>query len=832
MQRHIDILKYDWQFSRGEIKNAELESCRYNEWETVRVPHDYAIKGPFDPSNDRGNPIASADGFPVALVKLDDDGFPIPNHAAGRTAALPISGTAWYRRNISVPSAWSGKEISLEFDGVMSHCEIFINGKSVHKNVYGYTSFSVRITEFVHEGNNLLALRVEQAPWESRWYPGAGIYRNVRLVVKEKTCFAYHSAFITTPVVTDERAEISVTADVADPTPELNAEIIVKDTDGRVVGSVTANVDLCKIKASLVIEFPRLWSDNSPTLYYAELRLFDKGELIDTEAVRFGIRSLGFDRENGFTVNGKYKKLKGVCMHHDMGALGAAVSEAAIRRQLKILSEMGCNAIRTAHNPPAPELLNIADEMGFYVIVEQFDQWRYNKTANGYGMYFDKWAEYDFTSTLRRDRNHPSVIMWSIGNEIFDQMQNDGGQSARFLTSIAHREDPSRMVTAGFHRDDDARKNGLTDAVDVVGWNYRPFRYKLYHELTNEIFYGSETESCVSSRGVYYIPEKSATKAEERPVTLLEHYEHLNREWRRYPGVEIPVNARPDTQVNSYDLSAPDWAYYPEVEFAAQDDHPYALGEFVWTGFDYLGEPTPYGIRGRGGKLARSSFFGVVDLAGLPKDRYYSYQAKWSGNKVLHPFPHWNWNEGDVLPIHCYSSYDRVELSVNGKSYGICEKKPNSDNCLERYRLMWNDVKYQVGEYTVKALDKNGNVLDSVTVRTAGEPASIEISADREHYLADGDDLCYVTVRLLDKDGVFCPLANNTLTFSVEGCGEFIASDNGDPTDLEIFHMPTRDAFNGMAVGIFRTLKGQSGTMTVTVSSDGLTDTGITVEVK
>ena len=447
-------------------------------------------------------------------------------------------------------------------------------------------------------------------------------------------------------------------------------------------------------------------------------------------------------------------------------------------------------------------------------------------------MYFDKWAEYDFTSTVRRDRNHPSVIMWSIGNEIFDQMQDDGGKTARFLTSIAHREDPSRMVTAGFHRDDGTRQNGLTDAVDIVGWNYRPFRYKLYHDMTSDIFYGSETESCVSSRGVYYIPEKSATRAEERPVTLLEHYEHSGREWRRYPGVEIPAGTRADTQVNSYDLSAPDWAYFPEVEFAAQDDHPYSLGEFVWTGFDYLGEPTPYGIRGRGDKLARSSFFGIVDLAGIPKDRYYSYQVKWSGSRVLHPFPHWNWNAGDVLPIHCYSSYDRAELIVNGKSYGICEKKPESSNCLERYRLMWNDVKYEAGEYTVNALDKEGKVLDSVTVRTAGEPASIALSLDREYYFADGDDLCYITVSLLDKNGVFCPLANNTLSFSVEGCGEFIASDNGDPTDLDVFHSPMRDAFNGMAVGIFRTLKGQTGTMRITVSCDGMPDAVIEAEVK
>jgi len=820
MKRYTETLKYDWQFLRGDIKNAELDTCRVKEWETVRVPHDYAIKGPFDPMNDRGNTMVNADGFPVS------------NNSAGRTGALPVMGTAWYRRSIHIPAAWTDKEISLEFDGVMSHCEVFANGKSVGKNVYGYTTFRVDITDVVAAGDNLLAVRVDQAPWESRWYPGAGIYRNVRLVVKEKTNISYHTVYLTTPTVTEDRAEVLITADITNPTPGLNMKITITDGEGNAVNHVTVPVADGKVETNISVSSPKLWSNIAPNLYFAELKLMSGDTVLDDETVRFGIRTIEFDRDKGCLVNGVVTKMKGVCMHHDMGAIGTAVNESAIRRQLKIMAEMGCNSIRTSHNPPAPELLNIADEMGLYVIVEQFDQWRENKTVNGYGLYFDKWAEYDFTCTIRRDRNHPSVIMWSIGNEIEDQRVKEGGETARFLAEIAHREDPSRKVTAGFHIDDQARANGLVDAVDVVGWNYRPFRYQIYHEATKDIIYGSETESCVSSRGVYYIPNEYAVSKDEKPQTTAALYDYLKKAWKYYPGVEIPAPARPETNVNSYDLSAPAWAYYPEVEFAAQDNHPYIFGEYVWTGFDYIGEPTPYGIRARGAKVARSSYFGIVDLAGLPKDRYYSYQAKWADREVLHLFPHWNWEEGDVLPVHCYSSYDRAELFVNGKSYGICEKKPNSDNCLERYRLMWNNVRFEAGELTVKALDADGTVLKTETVRTAGAPAKLKLSADRSFYNADGDDLCYITVTVLDKDGNFCPLADNTLYFDVNGCGEFIASDNGDQTDFEVFHSPVRDAFSGMAVGIFRTLKDQKGTMCITVSCDGIPDAKIAVEVR
>ena len=820
MKRYIEALKYGWSFVRGEVEDAKERSCTFTGFKTVRVPHDYAVEGPYDTFNDRGSFIPNADGTVV-------------NHdSAGRTGCLPIAGTAWYRRVIDIRPEWKGKRISLEFDGVMSHCDIYLNGKHVKKNAYGYTSFEADISDFaLFDGNDVLAVRVTQYIWESRWYPGAGIYRNVRLVVRDESSIAYNSVYITTPEVSADKATVAVSANINNPVCGAVLSVTLLDADGNVAakGEVKAED---KVKLSLELPCPRLWSNADPYLYTAKLELTKDGELLDNDDIRIGVRTLVFDRDKGFFVNGVYTKLKGVCMHHDLGAIGTAVNESALRRQFRILTEMGCNSIRTSHNPPTPELLHIADEMGVYVIVEQFDQWKRNKTTYGYGLYFDEWADFDLSSTIRRDRNHPCVIMWSIGNEIHDQREKDGGKTAQFLTDIAHREDPSRYTTAGFHIDDQARANGLVDAVDIVGWNYRPHRYSLYHDTTNHKIYGSETESCLSSRGVYFIPAKDAVSKYEKPTTAAEMYDYINRPYRRYDNVEIPVFVRPELHVNSYDLTGPEWGYYPEVEFAAQDDHPYIFGEYVWTGFDYIGEPMPGGISEDGNRVPRSSYFGIVDLAGIPKDRYYSYQAKWSDKEVLHPFPHWNWNDGDVLPVHCYSSYDRAELFVNGKSYGIREKNPGSSNALERYRLIWNDVKFEAGEYTVKALDKDGNVVKTATVRTAGAPAKLEISADRDFYNADGDDLCYVTVKVLDKNGNLCPKADNLLHFTCEGAGEFLASDNGDQTDYRMFFEASRNAFSGMAVGIFRSVKDVCGDLKIKVTGDGIEGAEITVKVK
>lgn len=810
MKRLIERLAYGWQFAKGEINRAPYPDCPYQHWETVRVPHDWAIEGPFDTQNDKGNLIPGADGYPAS------------GKVQGRTGALPCAGVAWYRKEIFLKEEYRECTVCIEFDGVMDNSTVYMNGICVGGRHYGYTSFCVDVTKQVEFGaSNLLAVKVDQRNQSSRWYPGAGIYRNVRLVVKHTTHIAYHATYITTPEVTDEQATVSVQTQIVNPNEKTIMIATLFAPDGTQLEKQTLPATDTRFQTQFTVKNPQTWSHKTPILYTVELRLKETHTPLDDETVRIGLRKLTFDGEKGFFVNGEYTRLHGVCMHHDLGALGAAVNRSALRRQLHIMQEMGCNAIRTSHNPPAPELLELADEMGFYIIVEQFDQWRERKTAFSYSRYFDEWAESDLTATIRRDRNHPCVIMWSIGNEIVDQNVPKGAETAHFLNDICHREDPSRPTTAGFNTDG-AIQNKLTEEVDIVGWNYRPHLYRKYREDTNWIMYGSETESCISSRGVYYIPEAKTDFSEsiqgKADPNIL------------YPYCELPVRARPEAQVSSYDLSAPAWAYYPEIEFAAQDDCPFIFGEFVWTGFDYLGEPTPYGWSNS--YFARSSYFGIVDLAGIPKDRYYSYMAKWTNKEVLHLFPHWNWNDGDVLPVHCYSSYDRAELFVNGKSYGIRQKEPNSKDPLKRYRLIWENVVFEAGELTVKALDENGKILKTETVCTAGEPASIELTADREAYTDDGEDCCFITARLLDKDGHFCPTANNRLTFTVTGQGEFLAADNGDPTDVDLFQDPDRDAFSGCAVGIFRTLKNRKGVMRISVSAENLPTATLNVLVK
>ena len=820
MSRIVQKLRDNWQFSRGEIPGAANFSCRHKAWQSVRVPHDYAIAGPFDPQHDQGNVKANADGFPTSL------------NAVGRTGALPISGTAWYRRELLIDQTWQGREITLEFDGIMSHSEIFLNGKSLHKNVYGYTSFQVDITDAVIWGEkNLLAVRVSQYPWESRWYPGAGIYRNVRLVVKNSSHILANGVYITTPRVDKLSAVVAVRTAVANPVPGLSLTISLTTPDGNLAAKTRFTVRSANVKTQLIVLNPTLWSHRDPFLYTARLELKQGDTLLDVEQLRVGIRSIRIDREKGMLVNGEFTKLNGVCMHHDLGAIGAAVNESALRRQFRILKEMGCNAIRTSHNPPAPEVLSLADEMGFYVIDEAFDQWRILKTAYGYSLYFDANAEKDLTAMLHRDRSHPSVIMWSIGNEVADQSVPEGGETAKFLADICRREDPSRPVTCGFDQAGDALKNGLIEAVDVVGLNYRP---QLYAELIQTIqkpIYGSETASCVSSRGQYYIPEKTPQAIVQQEKERYP-YEQARCPWRFREYVEIPPISREETDVNSYDLSAPPWANYPEVDFAAQDDYPQLLGEFVWTGFDYLGEPTPYGLYSNGRKLCRSSFFGIVDLAGIPKDRYWSYQSRWTDKPVLHLFPHWNWQPGDVLPVCCYTSFKRAELFVNGKSLGIREKKPGDPDVLVRHRLLWEDVAFEPGNLEVRAMDDQGNVQMTETIYTAGAPARIILEADREQYCSDGEDLCYVIAKIVDAQGNLCPLADTLLTFAAEGCGELIATDNGCQTDLVPFPSPERNAYNGYAVGIFQTKEGESGELHVRVTAEGLPSEELQIIVK
>ncbi|MFP4443898.1 MAG: beta-galactosidase GalB, partial [Spirochaetia bacterium] len=769
--RQVQLLKYGWKFFRGAAPGAENERFDDSGWETVRVPHDWAIRGPFSREND------------LQRTSVMEDGVVGDQVHTGRTGALPITGTGWYRKVLNIPAEMKGKRIFLEFDGVMSNSTVYLNGTAVGGRPYGYSSFTCDITESIRfTGENLLAVKAEPQPFSSRWYPGAGIYRNVRLTAVDPVYVPYCGTYITVPEIGTKNARVHIETEVVNQKNrpvEASLDISIIDPDGVPAASaaVTSRAEQDHVFVlDIDIRNPRLWDTGKPDLYTAVITVKADGEPSDEYKTSFGIRSIAFDAERGFRLNGRSLKLKGVCQHHDLGALGAAVNIRALERQLEILREMGSNAVRTSHNPPAPELLDLCDRMGFLVIDEAFDEWRKGKVGNGYHRYFDQWAERDLRDMIRRDRNHPSVIMWSIGNEIREQESADGAETARFLTGICHREDPTRPVTAGFNNPRKAIPNGLPDAVDIPGWNYGCGSYAEFHREHPEwIAYGSETESCISSRGEYFFPAAE----EKEPVP------------------------RPNLHVSSYDLAAPPWGYPPEYEFRAQDELPYILGEFVWTGFDYLGEPTPY----REEWPSRSSYFGIVDLAGIPKDRYYLYQSVWTDKDVLHLLPHWNWEgrEGAVIPVHCYTGFPRVELFLNGRSLGVREK--TRDKLFGRYRLIWDDVVYEPGELKAAAYDAAGNERLVRTVKTAGPADGIGMNPDRSVILADGDDLSFVTVSFLDREGNLCPRADNLVQFSLSGPGEIAGVDNGDQTSLEPFQADRRKAFNGMCVLIVRSLK-------------------------
>lgn len=792
-RREIQLLREGWRFRREDLSEGALPGLDDGDWAEVRVPHDWAITGPFDRRHD------------LQRTKIAEDGETKEAEHTGRTGGLPHAGIAWYRRTLKIPVSWADKRVYVEFDGVMSHSTVYLNGEKVGGWPYGYSSFSFDLTDkLVVGGDNLLAVRVDNKPAASRWYPGAGIYRNVRLVATNPVHVAHWGTYITTSSITDREAWIDVTTEVENHTDQVaDIELVtnILDPQGQEIAGVLSMEKVGKafvFQQKIRIPSPLRWDIESPNLYTAVSTVLRDGVIVDRYETPFGLRTLDFDAEAGFSLNGRHLKLKGVCMHHDLGALGSAVNKRAIERQLEKLKEMGANAIRTSHNPPAPELLELCDRMGFLVIDEAFDEWRLGKVPNGYHILFDEWAEKDLRAMIRRDRNHPCIIMWSIGNEIGEQGSEDGAQVAEFLTDICHQEDPTRPVTAGFNASDAAIKNGLAAVVDVPGWNYKPHLYKKYHEEHPEwVMYGSETESCVSSRGEYYFPVK-----EERDVR------------------------RSTLHVTSYDVSAPSWGYPPDYEFKAQEECPFILGEFVWTGFDYLGEPTPYKTEWP----SRSSYFGILDLCGFPKDRYFLYRSHWSKEPTLHLLPHWNWpgREGEVTPVHCYTSYPAAELFLNGRSLGIRRKDPES--VFSRYRLVWDEVRYEPGTLKVVALDEDGKPAMSKEVKTAGPPARLELEADRSRIRADGEDLSFITVRVVDEEGVLCPLADNLVRFTLNGPAEIAAVDNGDQTSTEPFLADYRKAFHGLCLLVIRSLKGEAGKVEVTASADGLQEARVSVD--
>lgn len=762
------ILLKKWKFNFDEQTDAVKKDYDDSLWEDVIVPHDWAIDKPFDMRID------------MQSVQVLEDGDKVPKKRTGRTGALPAFGVGYYRTSIKSSKDMSGKRIRIEFDGAMSFSKVYINGEFVGEWPYGYSSFTFDITDVWNfNGENIVAVRLENKSESSRWYPGAGIYRNVRLVVTEPVSVDHWGTYVTTPVVSKKKGGINLETRIANKTGgsvKVRLESLLMDEKGNLVTktSSTENIkgDKCVFNQKLSVRNPELWSVKNPYLYKVVSNVYVGDKLYDTYNTSMGFRSFKFDKDKGFFLNGENVKLKGVCLHHDLGPLGAAVNYRALERQLKIMQEMGCNAIRTSHNPPTPELLELCDKMGFLVQVEAFDEWRIGKNRNGYNILFDEWAERDLTAMIHRDRNHPSVIMWSIGNEVREQNYNKGAETARFLTDICHREDPTRPVTAGFNSHNNAIKNGLADVVDIVGFNYKPHDYKNKHEkFPDYIIYGSETASTVSSRGVYKFPVKEWKSA---------YYD--------------------DYHVSSYDLEYPGWASTPDTEFLQQDECSFIAGEFVWTGFDYLGEPTPYNE----GTPARSSYFGIVDLAGLKKDRFYLYQSRWSDKPVLHVLPHWNWEEriGENVPVYCYTNYPKAELFVNGKSMGVRWKSNNSK--YERYRLMWNDVVYQPGEIKVVAYKEDGSVAETQVVKTAGRSYRIRTTVDRREISADGKDLAFVTIEVIDKDGNLCPRADNLLFFDVEGAASLKAVCNGDPTDQTSFASDYMRTFNGKLVVVLQ----------------------------
>ncbi len=785
--RKIITLKKGWKFKKGAFPNASKINFDDSEWQDISVPHDWAIYGPFDKEIDKQT---------IAIIQNNEV---IATEKTGRTGALPYVGEGWYRTNFLIDDFDNNKTVLLLFEGAMSEPEIYINNKKIGEWKYGYSYFYFDISKYLN-GNqsNTLAVKLTNVEKSSRWYPGAGLYRNVRLIVKNKVSFEQWSTFITTPSISTYEAKLNIRTKANGSNLKLITDIY--DDKGILITSKDTETFINnEFEQNIKISQPQLWSPESPTLYKAVLKLYQDRELKDEITQTFGIRSISYNPNSGFSLNGKSRKFKGVCLHHDLGPLGTAVNKSALRRQLKILKDMGCDAIRSAHNMPSFEQLELCDEMGFMFLAESFDEWKKPKVENGYHRYFDDYAEKDVINLVRATRNHPSIVMWSAGNEVPDQWGSEGVKRAKWLQDIFHREDPTRPVTVGMDQVEAVMASGFGAIMDVPGLNYRVHLYKeAYERFPQGFLLGSETASTVSSRGIYKFPVEAAK-----------------------------MKTYPDLQSSSYDLEYCSWSNLPEDDFVLQDDMPWVIGEFVWTGFDYLGEPTPYDEAWP----SRSSYFGINDLAGLPKDRYYLYRSRWNtSDETLHVLPHWNWEDriGEITPVFVYTSYDRAELFLNGRSLGIREKSKNSKR--ERYRLMWMDVVYEPGTLKVVALDDSGNALDSKEVKTSDTPKKIVLETDRSILKANGEDLAFISVSVVDKNGIPCPTATNELKFEVQGYGTFKAACNGDATSLEAFHLPTMKLFSGRLVVIVQSTD-EAGKMILTVTGDDLETGKLSIDV-
>jgi beta-galactosidase len=831
----------DWRFARfgsmpdgtSRAEPAGLEAVAADDaaWRQLDLPHDWGIEGPF---------------------RAD-----LPNI----TAKLPWVGIGWYRKRFAVPAADGDRRVFLDIDGAMSHAQVWCNGRRVGEWPYGYSSFRLELTPFLQfGGDNVLAVRLDNPPKSSRWYPGSGLYRHVWLVKTAPVHVAHWGVFITTPEIAPDRAAIEVRTQVDNqsgtatavtvrheihPATKPKQIVATAEQSGLPVPGGASADSLVRLS----VPNPALWDIASPHLYVLRTTVRQDGRIVDTTETTFGIRSIAFDPEKGFSLNGRRVRLQGVCLHHDLGPLGAAFNTRAAERQLELLREMGCNAIRTSHNPPAPELLDLCDRMGFLVMDEAFDAWgtmARDYVPNDYSNDFPQWHERDVQALVRRDRNHPSVIIWSSGNEIADQKQPDGVKVAAMLRDIFHAEDPTRPV-AGNLDYAYAVRNGFARGFDLIGRSYKPHLYAEDHALepTRPVF-GSETASTVSSRGEYFFPvtARPPVPFEDASTATPPDLGKEDPAWRN-PGSFFVSTAKLGEganvfQVGSYDLFHPPWANTPDLEFASQDRHSFVLGEFVWTGFDYLGESTPYdsamyvgyvqdesdrqriatALGRHGGTMpSRSSTFGLFDLCGFRKDRFYLYQARWRPElPMAHLLPHWNWPErvGLVTPVHVYTSGDEAELFLNGRSLGRKQRGPFE------YRLRWDDVKYEPGELKVVAY-KSGQEWATDIQRTTGPATQIALAADRAELRADGQDLAFITVSIRDQDGLLVPRAANRVRFSLTGPGDIVGVDNGDTTRMESFQARDCVSFNGLCLVIIRTRAGQSGSIVLRAEADGLT---------
>jgi len=792
------LLDSGWRFTRGEPAAEPPPYAREDfddsGWDSVAVPHDWAIAGPFIETGDHGG--------------------------MGR---LPSWGVGWYRIDLDVPAGDAGRSIFLDVEGAMSYASVWMNGEYVGGWPYGYASWRLDLTPFARPGeSNLLAIRLDNPPESSRWYPGAGLYRNAWLTKTRPVHVAYQGTVMTTPDVSAAAAAVELVVSVDndsgdDARIDISTGIVALDAAGDIAGKPVAEIEIGQVRVpagasatargKATIRSPRLWGpppNQVPHLYRAITTLRSGGRVLDRYETDFGIRTVVFDPDTGIHVNGERIPLQGVNQHHDLGALGAAFNLRAAERQLEILREMGANAIRTAHNPPAPELLELTDRMGFLVVDEIFDVWERRKTPQDFHRIFGEWHERDLRAFLRRDRNHPSVFLWSVGNEVGEQHTGvDGAVVARRLVAIAHEEDPTRPVTTSLNWAD--ADMPLPATMDVINLNYQgvgvrtlPSDFPAYHaQFPDKVIFSSESAAALSSRGEFQFPVSGSRSGPVRPG----------------------VGGDPDTRhVSAYELYAADFGTSADKSFALHDQHPWVAGEFVWSGFDYLGEPTPY-------YESRSSYFGIVDLAGFPKDRYYLYQSRWRPDlPMAHIIPHWTWPErvGEVTPVHVFTSGDEAELFINGRSQGRKTKAPY------QYRLRWDYVEYEPGEVRVVAY-RDGEEWATAEVRTAGDPARLEATADRAVIAADGRDLAFVTVRVMDGDGLTAPRADNTIVFSVEGPGEIVATDNGDPTSFVPFPSTVREAFNGLALCIVRARPGEPGEIVVRAAADGLQPGSVTL---